>query len=172
MGINIHQTTVSRCLKRLNTTRKRAQRVAAQRDEVLRDAWLAQLSQYLASQLVFVDETASDLKTTHRKWAWSPRGCRAPIRTHLQSGRRYSILPAYTTEGYIAHMVEEGSITGELFNRFIIEQVLPLCNGWPEPRSVICLDNASIHKSEVRITPFGLLMVLRISWVVPLAELS
>jgi len=29
-----------------------------------------------------------------------------------------------------------------------IEQLLPLCGRWPEPKSVLVIDNASIHHTE------------------------
>ena len=61
----------------------------------------------------------------------------------------YSILPAYAIDGYIAWIIHKGSITTSIFNEFIQEYVLPICNEYPGPHSVLCLDNASIHYSEV-----------------------
>jgi hypothetical protein len=36
-----------------------------------------------------------------------------------------------------------------LFNSFIEQHVLPLCNQYPGPRSIIVMDNAQIHRSQV-----------------------
>jgi len=40
-------------------------------------------------------------------------------------------------------------VTGERFETFIKEYVLPQCSPWPGPRLVIVMDNASIHREEV-----------------------
>jgi transposase len=42
-------------------------------------------------------------------------------------------------------MTFPGTCTGELFEEFIIDYLLPLCNPYPQARSVIVMDNASIH---------------------------
>jgi len=52
-------------------------------------------------------------------------------------------------KGYIAWRVIQGSFTSALFNAFVEEEVLPLCTSFPGPRSVLVLDNASIHRSQV-----------------------
>ncbi|KAH7923607.1 hypothetical protein BV22DRAFT_979295, partial [Leucogyrophana mollusca] len=58
---------------------------------------------------------------------------------------RYSILPALTTEGIIALDIFEGSVTKDKFLTFIREQVAPQLNPFPGKRSVVILDNCSIH---------------------------
>ena len=55
------------------------------------------------------------------------------------------MLTAYTIDGYIKALVFDGTCDGDIFEGFIIDQVLPLCNPYPNPRSVIVLDNASVH---------------------------
>ncbi|RFU72915.1 transposase [Trichoderma arundinaceum] len=60
---------------------------------------------------------------------------------------RFSILPAYTQDGIIYFGIFEGSTDGEKFEEFL-ERLLPYCGKWPEPRSVLIIDNASIHHSE------------------------
>ncbi len=59
-----------------------------------------------------------------------------------------SLLPAYTTKGYIASRKFIGTYTGDIFEEFIIEQVLLICNLYPNPRSIIIMDNASVHHSN------------------------
>lgn len=67
--------------------------------------------------------------------------------TRLHRGRRYQILPAYTQDGILFSRVLQGSIDGAIFEEFV-EQLLHHCGRWPEPRSVLIMDNASIHRSE------------------------
>jgi transposase len=55
------------------------------------------------------------------------------------------ILLVYIVDGYIASRTFEGTCTGEIFEDFIIDELLPLCNPYPGPRLVIIMDNTSIH---------------------------
>jgi transposase len=41
----------------------------------------------------------------------------------------------------------QGGLTKEIFEAFIEHQVIPQCNPWPLPQSIIILDNASSHQS-------------------------
>jgi hypothetical protein len=40
-------------------------------------------------------------------------------------------------------------VNTHMFNEFIRDKVLPECEQFPEPRSVLCMDNCGIHHSEV-----------------------
>ena len=66
----------------------------------------------------------------------------------LKRSKRWSILPAFTVDGYIACEVHQGSITAEIFNDFVRNQVLPQTTANGGPRSVLVLDNASIHWNQ------------------------
>ncbi|KAJ6542874.1 hypothetical protein B0H19DRAFT_875396, partial [Mycena capillaripes] len=57
------------------------------------------------------------------------------------------ILPVLTLDGIIAHDVIEGSVNTEHFLSFL-EEHIPLTNPYPGPRSVLVLDNCSIHHAE------------------------
>ena len=52
-------------------------------------------------------------------------------------------------DGYIACKVFKGVVNKETFADFIINDVLPQCNPFPGPKSIIAMDNVRIHKSEV-----------------------
>lgn len=65
----------------------------------------------------------------------------------LHRGRRYQILPAYTQDGILLSRVFQGTTEGDIFEDFI-EQLLPHYGRWPEPKSVIVMDNASFHRTE------------------------
>ena len=43
--------------------------------------------------------------------------------------------------------VYPGSTDGEVFEDFL-EELLPWCGRWPQPKSVLVMDNASIHHSD------------------------
>jgi len=65
----------------------------------------------------------------------------------FQREQRYQILPAYTQDGVILAHVFQGSTDSTVFEDFV-EQLLPLCGKWPEPKSVLVMDNASFHHTE------------------------
>jgi transposase len=56
-------------------------------------------------------------------------------------------LPVYTQDGIILACVYQGSTNSTIFEDFI-EQLLPLCGRWPEPKSVLVIDNTSIYHTE------------------------
>lgn len=65
----------------------------------------------------------------------------------LHRDQRYQILPAYTQDGVILARVFQGSTDGAVFEDFV-EQLLLHCGRWPEPKSVLVMDNASFHHSD------------------------
>lgn len=85
-----------------------------------------------------------------RKYGWAPLGVTPSVMRTLKHSVRWSILPAYTIDGYLDWMIFQGSITTALFNNFVSEQVLPHCTPFAAsgPRSVIIMDNAKIHYNK------------------------
>ena len=124
---------------------------AAQRNPELRDAWLYKLSQWMADQLIFIDESAANERTSDRKTGWVPINLTPYENKPFKCGERFSVLPAYTVDGFNTWEMRQGSYTAELFEEFIVNNVLPRCNAYPGPRSVIVLDNAPIHRAEVHL---------------------
>ena len=122
---------------------------AAQRNPELRDDWIRKLAGYMANQLIFVDESAANERTGDRKYGWAPIGVTPVEYRSFQRSERWSILPAYTVDGFITWGITHGSFTARMFEDWLENELLPLCSPYPHPRSVICMDNAPIHQSEV-----------------------
>ena len=61
--------------------------------------------------------------------------------------RRYQILPAYVQDGIVLSRVFQGSTDSSVFEDFI-EQLPAHCGKWPEPKSMLVMDNASFRHSE------------------------
>jgi transposase len=91
-----------------------------------------------------VDESGCDKRIGFRRTGWFPLGVTPVQVTQFQREKRYQILPAYTQERILFARVFQGSIGTTLFEDFI-EQLLPFCGRWPEPKSVLIMDNASFH---------------------------
>ena len=66
----------------------------------------------------------------------------------LKKSKRWSILPAYTINGYIAWKIHQGSITAAIVNDFVRNQVLSLCSRNQSPRLVLILDNCKTHWNQ------------------------
>ena len=60
--------------------------------------------------------------------------------------------PSFVYSGWIhCWDILHGSYTIELFNQFIETWVIPNTNPFPRPNSVLIMDNAKIHRNEVRM---------------------
>jgi len=110
---------------------------------------MVRLGGWRAEQLVFIDKSAANERTMDRKFGWAPIGLPAWEIRPAKRSERWSILPAYTLDGYITYDIVHGSYNAELFHTFIENKVLPLCSPYPGPRSVLIMDNATIHRSQV-----------------------
>ena len=96
---------------------------------------------------LFVDESSCDKRIGYRRTGWSPLGV-TPIQiSQFQCEKRYQILPAYTQDSIVFARIFQGSTDGTVFEDFI-EQLLPLCDRYPEPKSVLVMDNASFHYTK------------------------
>ncbi len=140
-GISVDDSIVSKALKRLGWNRKKMVRQAAQRNQQLRNGWMQRLSEWTAEQLIFLDESAACERTGDRRYGWAPSGITPMISQDLRRSKRWSILPAFTVDGYIAWEIHQGSITAAIFNDFVRNQVLPQCTPaiYGGPRWVFCL---------------------------------
>ena len=110
--------------------------------------------------LMYIDETAANEHTVHRRYGWSPKGKPATFVTPLKRSKKWSILPLYTYDGFTDWMIVHGSFNGNLFVEFLEEHVISHTNPYPGPRSVLIMDNCRIHEDEVlKILPLLLLLM-------------
>ncbi len=110
---------------------------------------MTQLSQWTVNQLVFLDKSAANERTKDRKYKWASVDVKATLFTLHKRLKCWSILSAYAVKGYIAWQVIQGFFTSALFNAFVKKKVLLLCTSFSGSWSVLVLDNASIHCSQV-----------------------
>ena len=76
--------------------------------------------------MIFVDESAANERASNRKFGWAPKGITPHEYRLFKRSERWSILPAYTVDGFITWEVLQGSFTMELFEEFIEFKVLTL----------------------------------------------
>ena len=144
-GLSASQATVSRVLKKEGINRKKAERMGPQ-SEVLRTSWRVDMLQFTVNQLVFIDESLFKLQTGWRVMAYAPIGHPARWCDDIRRGRTHAVLPAYTIDGYLPCTgYRQGYYDLNAFMEWVVNHLLPHCNAFPGPRSVICLDNCSTH---------------------------
>lgn len=65
-------------------------REAIERSALKRGQYFERILFYEREQLVFVDESAADRRTTYRGYAWAIRGHQAQRKTYFVRGKRYA----------------------------------------------------------------------------------
>ncbi len=101
------------------------QKAALERNELVRAHYLATIGDhYTRNQLIFLDESAKDERSLSRLYGYSPRNTPAQKKVVFVRGKRYTILPALTMEGFVAVDIFEGSCDKKKFVDFVLGQVV------------------------------------------------
>ena len=121
----VSMATICRSINKLNISRKRVTKQAAERNELLYAIWEGEMAQYDDPDLfVFLDESSIDNKTGQRNNGRSHIGTPCVRRATFLRGTRYSILPALTVDGIMAIDIFPGFVDHERFLQFLHEQVV------------------------------------------------
>ncbi len=150
-NLTVSQATVSKVLKAMKINRKCLKREALERSQECRNMYFTEVSPFGHEMLVFLDESAANEHTMHRKRGWASYGISPRIIRPVKRSERWSILPAYCSDGILAKHIHQGSISGARFEWFLTNEILPRCSRFPRPKSVLILDNASVHHSQVSL---------------------
>ncbi|KAH7919551.1 hypothetical protein BV22DRAFT_1022786, partial [Leucogyrophana mollusca] len=128
---------------------KRVQKVAAERDPLVRADFIRRISQYSPLSLLPLDEVSKDDRTYSRIIGRSRVGTRVEQHQPFVRKRRFTMVAALALdEGIVAAKVIEGSLNRDTFLEFLRDDVLPITTPYPGPRSVLVMDNARIHHAE------------------------
>ena len=149
-GVLVSVPTICRTLKIMGCTRQAMSRVAIQRSDILRARFMAEISVYDPAMLVWLDETGCDRRHATRKYGYSVRGIPICDQRLLVRGTRYTAIPVLSLGGIHDVLITEGTMNGKRFTRFVRDVLLPHLNPFNgiNPRSVVIMDNASIHHVE------------------------
>lgn len=121
-------------------------------NHTMRLAYYAFLRPRLLSvdQLLVLDEMSADNNVTLRRYGYADRRQRAfTNRKYGIRGTRLSFVGALSVTGMDTFAIFEGAMCRKDFIEFLLYRVLPLTTPFPGPRSILILDNASIHKGSV-----------------------
>ena len=104
---------------------------------------------YTISQLVFADEVGVTRgRMEHRRRGRLAMGTRAIDRGVHILGKHYSALALMNLTGVLTHYTGEGGLNTEKLCYFALIGMLDVLNPFPQPNSVLILDNCRIHKSD------------------------
>ncbi|BCS00026.1 uncharacterized protein AKAW2_50367A [Aspergillus luchuensis] len=145
-SLHVSTSTISNALHRKGWSKKIARQKAKERNADLRDEYFHDIAEFRSYQLIFVDESGCDKRIGFRRTGWSPLGITPVQVSKFHRDQRYQILPAYTQDGILLSRVFQGSTDGLWFEDFI-EELLQHCQPYPAAKSIIVMDNASIHRS-------------------------
>jgi transposase len=116
---------------------------ASERDEEARAAWRAAAAQLDPEQLIFVDESGTNISLT-RLYGWAPQEQRATGAVPRNHGKNTTLVAALAPDGLHEPWLIEGAIETESFVWYITEQLAPTLR----PGQIVVLDNLSVHKAE------------------------
>lgn len=136
---------------------------AKQRNELQRVEYRLALQQFSdPSVFVFLDETNKGANASRRRRSWGPKGSNHSLDEFFESGSSATVMAAADIDGFVQSMCElvegkkhetdedpyRGTITTERFLLYIQQKVCPNLGSYGQPRSVVVMDNASIHQDE------------------------
>jgi len=163
MGIVVCLATVWRSIKALGFTRHKLEIIAKQKSEEKQAQYLLDIGGISASQFVFLDEVHCDKRNYERHFGWALSGRRAVRSGHYVRGNRYSTAAAMSSDGVFGVWTQQGAFTSALFTQYVMQCVIPNMNPYPGAKSVLVLDNGSIH-SKVKLNEiadaFGIKVVV------------
>lgn len=140
-------------MRRLGFTRQRLQQYALKRDADAAAQFWATVKHhgFTADMILAVDETSKDKRVLRRSFGYALRG-KPPIGASglKQRGERISTLCSFDVDGFVAWQYTGGTYNRETWSEAAEDVILPHVapQGPGGPRSVVLLDNASIHKSR------------------------
>lgn len=144
-GVAVSSATICRLLASHGITRKKVKQIALQRNSEYRGAFIANVLLYSRDMFVWVDETGSDKRDLYRKYGYAFRGERAEVHRLVIRGKRVSSIAAISSTGVVdVHMTTE-SVNGDTFFDFVRGSLIPNMLPYPNPKSIIIMDNCSIH---------------------------
>ena len=88
------------------------------------ERYWSQVAGLRADQLVFVDETGFTQKAFYRRYGRSLKNQKCIMHTFGPSSRRVNIIAAVLLRGFLAVQMFQGACTRDVYNDFIITQLV------------------------------------------------
>lgn len=99
---------------------------------------------------IWLDETGCDKRNAVRQYGYALRGLTPRSFTFKNGGKRYTSITAMSMDGIEDAYITEGNVDGEKFLEYVRRSLLPTLMPFDgeNPKSIVILDNASIHHIE------------------------
>ena len=121
---DVHYVTVYRTLLRAGVSLKKLKKIASERNEDRRNAFINHIAMYEPEELGFLDETSKNEKTAARTRGRARKGRRAVMRQRFVCGQRLSATGLLTIDGIVVSKVVEESMTRDLYLNFLEHEVV------------------------------------------------
>ena len=148
--VQVDSSTIWRTLRRLGFTHKKIKQLPMQRSNEARVEFMAEISAYDPSMLVWLDETGCDKRNFVREYGYALQGMTPRAYTFNSWGKRYTSIASMSVDGLEDVYITEGNVNGESFLEYVRHSLLPTLMPFDgiNPKSVVIMDNASIHHVE------------------------
>ena len=103
---------------------KKLKKVASECNEEKRNAFINHMAMYDPNELGFLDETLKNKKTAARIYGCSGKGRRAVMKQRFIRGHHLTATALLTVEGIAVSKVVEGSMTRDLYLKFLEQDVV------------------------------------------------
>ncbi|KAJ6786763.1 hypothetical protein PWT90_07371 [Aphanocladium album] len=163
-GVRVSRFTIGREIKRIKWSKKRMVTFAKEQIQMLRDDYIDRRSYFDPECMVYLDESGDDRSVGIPKDGYAPIGVTPVQKKPFHRGKRVTFLPAYSLDGIIYCEVYDGHTDLEFVEGYLL-RLLPYLGRYPGPRSVIFMDNASVHNVSLEVqatlTEAGVLLVMQ-----------
>ena len=124
VGVEVSVSTICGTLKFMGCSWQAMCCVALQRSDQLRANFMAQISVYDPTMLIWLDETGCDRRHMIRKYGYTIRGIPICDQHLLLRGKRYNAIPVLSLEGIHDVYLAEGSMNGDRFVQFVKDDLI------------------------------------------------
>jgi len=141
--------TLFNALKIMKINRKCLKREALKRSQKCRNLYFLDVSQFTHEMLVFLNESAVNEHTMHRKRDWTLYDISSRIIWPVKRSERWSILLIYCSDDILIRHIHQRNISEAHFEWFLTNEILSRCSRFSESKSMLILDNASVHHTQM-----------------------
>lgn len=138
--IPVSISTIHRCLKRLNFTRKILKRFSSRKNELAILRFRCMVENIPASTFLWLDETGKKESDCQRRYGYSLRGYEARSPSFKHGDKRVNAIAFISTDGLGDYSLTSKTIKSEDVREFVKDYVLPVTSPFPGPKSVLVLD--------------------------------
>lgn len=162
--LDISNSTLCRVLLKMGYSSRRPSRVIGNSDFLERSLFAQAVERIVSSvhQLVFLDEATNARNCLKRFKSRGPAKIQ-PLGSSTVPSLRVTLLASISTEGILDFNLIAGNVTSIDFGFYLLNHVLPHMNPYPQPRSVLIMDNARVHSirdlSEYSWQHFGVIIL-------------